>query len=533
MKIRFIIISLIVLLLGGWGYTAYKFEKQSQEDIVAILDNFKEYVSYDSIKINKYGFSVTLNKVMFKPLDFYYDEIVIRHIPFLNITKIDSYGNDVKIVTAENEENIWYSPDHRTTIWFRKSLFNRLPSYWQLSINDDNSTLYNSRYTEKLTESKGSNIMVTNNKTPDNLNLLNLDVKSETSFIAENYIRDFNNRIFKLLKNKIAGDIDLGTFEYDLGKLDILNLPISYNYKLKLKYSDELLALNKLFFQSFSPSMKQDEVIHNVIFMQIANEIYRGKPFLFTADFERKGKIESNFYKLSIEKDKIFDFAFNIKSTQQPSETYEKVGIEALGSYFSSGLNKRAESDSNFRLVEPITLEDGKKIMNFPTKINNLEFNLQGEFDPKEHKLQGKTNLIADDFNFVVDVNVPNLDNPMNAESHIVLSSPYTIINNVVNYIDNAVVPVLNKIEDSREFALGLKEQMSIVDKYGFRAIQAFSKNSELKENDSLTIDIKGVDGSFTINEKTIDQILSDERVIEFIKAMGRINIKSEPKDRK
>ncbi|GAA5252920.1 hypothetical protein KNCP2_12080 [Candidatus Rickettsia kedanie] len=50
-------------------------------------------------------------------------------------------------------------------------------------------------------------------------------------------------------------------------KLDILNLPISYNSKLKLKYSDELVALGKLLIQNFFLNQKQDDNMHAVIFM--------------------------------------------------------------------------------------------------------------------------------------------------------------------------------------------------------------------------------------------------------------------------
>ncbi len=183
MKIRFIIISFIALILVGWGYAAYKFEHQSKENIISILDKYEKYITYDAIKVNKYGFSVTLNKVMLKPIDFYFDEIVIRHIPFLNITKIDSYGNNVKITTAQDEKNILYSPDHHTTIWFRKSLFNREPDYWKLSLSDNKSTLYSSLDAEKLAESDISNYRITNTKTSDNLNLLILDGTNTVSFI--------------------------------------------------------------------------------------------------------------------------------------------------------------------------------------------------------------------------------------------------------------------------------------------------------------------------------------------------------------
>jgi len=213
MKIRVIIISFIALVLVGWGYAAYKFEHQSKENIISILDKYEEYITYDTIKVNKYSFSVTLNKVMFKPVDFYYDEVVIRYIPFLNITKIDSYGNNVKITTAQDEENIFYSPDHHTTIWFRKSLFNRSPDYWKLSISDRKSTLYSSWDAEKLSEGDNSNSVITNTKTSDNLNLLTVDGKNTISFISENYSKNFSDKVLKFLRNKIGEDANFDSFE--------------------------------------------------------------------------------------------------------------------------------------------------------------------------------------------------------------------------------------------------------------------------------------------------------------------------------
>ncbi|ABV75907.1 hypothetical protein [Rickettsia rickettsii] len=527
MKIRFIIISFIALILVGWGYAAYKFEHQSKENIISILDKYEEYITYDAIKVNKYGFSVTLNKVMLKPIDFYCDEIVIRHIPFLNITKIDSYGNNVKITTAQDEKNIFYSPDHHTTIWFRKSLFNREPDYWKLSLSDNKSTLYSSLDAEKLAESDISNSVITNTKTSDNLNLLILDGKNTVSFISENYRRNLYDKIFEFLRDQIANDSDTAFFEYGLTKLDILNLPISYNSKLKLKYSDELVALGKLLIQNFSLDQRQDENMYAVIFMQMLGELVKGKPFLFACDIERKGKVESNLYKLNIEKDKIFDFALNIKSTIEPSETYQKTAAEALGSYFSNGLNKRAELDKFFKLTSPITQEDGERVMGVFAKINNSEFNLKGKFDPEAKKLSGKTNLVMDDFNFAIDIDMPSIDNPLNLESVIKLSDPSVVINNFVHYTNNAIVPVLNKIEDSKEFALNLGKQSSIIKQYGFRAIEVFSKNSELKDGESLVVDVKSKDAGLTFNDKAIDQILSDARVLEFINAMAMIDQES------
>ncbi|MEG8230232.1 phosphoribosylaminoimidazolesuccinocarboxamide synthase [Candidatus Rickettsia tasmanensis] len=524
MKIRFIIISFIALILVGWGYAAYKFEHQSKENIISILDKYEEYITYDAIKVNKYGFSVTLNKVMLKPIDFYFDEIVIRHIPFLNITKIDSYGNNVKITTAQDEKNIFYSPDHHTTIWFIKSLFNREPDYWKLSLSDNKSTLYSSLDAEKLAESDISNSVITNTKTSDNLNLLILDGKNTVSFISENYRRNLYDKIFEFLRNQITNDSDTAFFEYGLTKLDILNLPISYNSKLKLKYSDELVALGKLLIQNFSLDQKQNENMHAVIFMQMLGELVKGKPFLFACDIERKGKVESNLYKLNIEKDKIFDFALNIKSTIEPSEAYQKTAAEALGSYFSNGLNKRAELDKIFKLTSPITQEDGERVMGVFAKINNSEFNLKGKFEPEAKKLSGKTNLVMDDFNFAIDIDMPTIDNPLNLESVIKLSDPSAVINNFVHYTNNAIVPVLNKIEDSKEFALNLGKQSSVIKQYGFRAIEVFSKNSELKDGESLVVDVKSKDAGLTFNDKAIDQILSDARVLEFMNAMAMID---------
>jgi len=519
MRIRVIIISFLALILVGWGYAAYKFEHQSKENIISILDEYGEYITYDTIKVNKYSFSVTLNKVMFKPIDFYYDEVVIRHIPFLNITKIDSYGNNVKITTAKDEENIFYSPDHHTTIWFRKSLFNREPDYWKLSLSDNKSTLYNSRDAEKLEESDVGSVVITNTKTPDNLNLLTVDGEDIVSFISENCDKNFSDKILKFLKSKIGEDVNLSSFEYDVSKLDVLNVPTTYKAQLKFKYSDELVAFGKLLIQNFSLDQKQNENVHAVIFMQILSELAKGKPFLFACDFESKGKIESNLYKFNIEKDKIFDFALNIKSTREPSETYQKTAVEALGRYFSNGLNKRAELDQIFKLNSPITQEDGEKIMGIFVKTNNFEFNLKSEFDPEEKKLSGKTNLVMDDFNFAIDI-----ENLMNLERVIKLSDPNAFINNFVNYINNAIVPVLNKIEDSKKFALNLGKQISVVKQYGFGAIEAFSKNSELKDGESLVVDVKGKDDGLTVNDKTIDQIFSDARVLEFMNAMAQID---------
>lgn len=524
MKIRFIIISFIALILVGWGYAANKFENRS-EDIIAILNENEEYITYDSIKVNKYSFSVTLNKVMFKPLDFYYDEVVIRHIPFLNITKIDTYGNDVKITTAQDEESIIYSPDHHTTVWIRKSLFNQSPDYLKISINQNKSSLYSSNIAEKLIEFNNNTIVITNTKTSDNLNLLDLDIKTNATFISDSYMKEISNKIFKFSKNKKISIFDFEALKLDLtyfSQLQLLNLPESCNYKLKLKYSDELAALNKLFFQSLFSTEKQDEEQDEIIFMQIVNEIYKGKPFLLTLDVENKGKIQNTLYKVSIDKDKKIDFVLNIKGTQEPSEIYESAAINAASDLYLNIINEQI--NTNFKLSEPITKDDYAKIIGFIQKINNVEFNLKGEFNPEDNKVHGNTKLIIDDFNFAVDINMPNLDNPMNLESIVTLSDPNVFINNFVNYTNNAIVPVLNKIEDFREFALILEKQASVIKQYGFGAAEAFSKNSELKDGESLVVKVEGKGNEITFNDKAIDQIFNDLRVTEFINAMAEID---------
>ena len=50
-------------------------------------------------------------------------------------------------------------------------------------------------------------------------------------------------------------------------------------------------------------------------------------------------------------------------------------------------------------------------------------------------------------------------------------------------------------------------------------------KNSELKNGESLVVDIKGKDAGLTINDKTIDQIFSDAKVLEFMNAMAQIEL--------
>ncbi|MFY9589734.1 phosphoribosylaminoimidazolesuccinocarboxamide synthase [Rickettsia endosymbiont of Halotydeus destructor] len=531
MKKSVLIISFVISIILVFGYLSHKFEDTTKNNILTVLDEYKEYITYDSITINKYTFSVTLQKVKFNYIDSYSDEIVIWHIPFLNITKIDSYGNGVKITTAENEESIFYAPDDHSTVWFRKSLFNNSPDFWKLSLNDNKSTIYSSKTAEKLAESEGNKITIIHSKTADNLHLLELDTQGNITFTSENYIKEISskvNKFFKNAKEMKAAFEDLNS--ENLVKVTQLNSPMYNSNKLSLKYSDELLTLGKLFVQRFSASEKQDEIMHEAIFMQIVTELYKGKPFLFAWDSKINGKMQNNIYKINLEKDKKINFSFNIETTNTPSEIYEKAMVDSFSAHtfagFKRGFNRAINElgpNAASKFNESLTQNDFAKMIEPFAKVKDSKFSIEVEFDPEEKKLSNKINLAMDKFNFAIDTNIPNLHNFLNFESVVTLSDPNVFIGNLTNYTNNAVIPIMQKIETSKIFAATLAKQMPIVREYGFDAVASLSKSSELKEGETLTVDIKRDDNHFTLNGKDYLQILSDERVIKFIDAMNAL----------
>jgi hypothetical protein len=112
-------------------------------------------------------------------------------------------------------------------------------------------------------------------------------------------------------------------------------------------------------------------------------------------------------------------------------------------------------------------------------------------------------------------------------DGNIKVSDPYKLINSIVDFTETAIYPIVIKAtspihttgENDR-----LKQLINNVKDNGFKALGALNKEVELKPGDSLVTDLHfdPKEFEFKVNNKTFIDIITDERVIPFLKDMPK-----------
>jgi hypothetical protein len=191
--------------------------------------------------------------------------------------------------------------------------------------------------------------------------------------------------------------------------------------------------------------------------------------------------------------------------------------------------------DSN---VEPaaknFVAEDFEPIVAKILDLKTIDIKLSGAYDKAAQHIDH--NLVVKVNNHEIDFNGKGKLKEMTYDGNVKVSDPNKLINSVVNFTEVAVYPLVSKVTSqnhSTEEGNDFKQFINNVKDNGFKALGALHKEATLNPGDSLVTHLHFRllnNFEFKINDKPFLNIMTDERVIPFLRGMpGNKNEQQQP----
>lgn len=504
-----ILVIMAVAAATGWFYFANKFEKIATEEILPKLQKDESLISIDkdSIVIDKYKFKLTLQDIrIFAKSEFkiHADEITACYNPLSDSIKAQITGN--KLTIGEGEMEFYFpSPSHR--IDFNRSLINSNFDNFKISVSSKDSSVYFANDDKFISKSDNSKIVISNSL-DDDMYEMNLKVKIDALQMnpeSQFLIKVLNQISSEFAKNGINSKID-GYYYKMLGESG----PINY----KTKYS---VQLGKDHVHSLIASLKGEKDIKDVL------ENFAFTKDVYSIDISEsiKNSTINDFGDISFSSDgeKIkaeIDVALNRNYNEEQRKNITEIFKDLLFEGF-----KLLNDEDASRIENKLTEGDFIKLSEMLADVNKIETIIDVEYDIKSKNLEQEFKFVLNDFKIKSEGEVK--DKVYNGT--IEIYSPKLITDGIPYIYESGARPILVKLSDNNDDAVNIAAYDKIsknIQENGFSALSTFHKDEELKENSELvtelTFDPNGF--KFKINDKGFFEILTDERIANFLENM-------------
>lgn len=505
-KLGSIIVILLVTTLGMWLYLANKFEKVVEKELLPMIMDNHSIVNADSnsIKISKYMFKVDLNNLVLLP-----------NIKYLNI--------------HSDKATIYYNPfGDKITICFDGE---------KLSMGSGNLAIYSPLAGHKITFNRSS---LTNGFEDIKISFKEKD--ASLYFAADNNFISRANRGNIDFSSHLDGDVYTIDFSSSVDQMDIN--PEAKYLELLVK---EILAENGTIDPSFNQFL--DSFFSNInykIFKETGPVDYKSK---YSIKINKKHianiiatlkdqknilqlveNIKNDNYSVSLQEttgNAFNDLTSNIDLVGNEGKINFKLAASSAFDYTDEQKARIVQIVSNYLLdimiksygIKPdiIKLADFEKSSQAFTNISKINFQIDFTTDIKTSKSEYSLILDLDDFNtsFSGDIDDKKLT------SNITINTPKILIDGVTNFYNN-MRPIFGKmVTGTQEDYKKLDEFMENFKNNGFAALSAFHSGAELKENETFVANIifNPMGFEFKINDKSPVDFLTDERILNFLKA--------------
>lgn len=509
-KLGAILVIAAAAAATGWLYFANKFEKIATEEILPKLQKDESLISIDedSIVIDKYKFKLTLQDISIFPKSEFFkihaDEITACYNPFSDNIKAEITGN--KLTISEGDLEIYFpSPNH--TIDFNRSLIKNNFDNFKISVSSKDSSIYFANDDKFISKSDNSKITISNSL-DDDMYDMNLKVKIDALQMnpeSQFFVKVLNQISSEFAKNSINPKID-GYYYKMLGETGPINYKTEYSVQLGKDHVHNLIA-----------SLKGEKDIKEVL------ESFAFTKDIYSIDINESIKNsaidDSGDISFSSDGEKIraeIDIALN----RNYSEEQRKNITEICKGLLLEGLKLLNKEEASI-IENKFSADDFTKLSEMLTDVNKIETLIDFEYDIKSTNLEQEVKFVLNDFKIKSEGEVK--DKVYNGT--IEISDPKLITEGIPYIYESATRPILLKLSDNNDDTMNIAAYDKIsknIQENGFSALSTFHKDEELKENGKLvtelTFDPKGF--KFKINEKGFFEILSDERIANFLENM-------------
>jgi len=529
-RISILALILLSIVAAIWFVMANRFEDFVKKEILPKLEKHEYWVKTDpnSIKIHKYKFSVTTGEIILFP---YYeifstktDEIKFCYNPFKK--QITAYLTGKKVETGKGDLGFYHESKPSDFISFNQELLMGDFSNMHIKAKDSKTEVKDILKNDLIFSDEGTTYTITGNYNPAIANNYQLGISFEgkgVQYHNPDYFKRLVSYVYKILDIKdpalALGENDLTSLKFTFKEMEIIG-PVDAKSRLSLE-------LKKDHFQSIILILKGEKPLSS-----LAGE-FNPLDDLYSLNINqtvKNSRIEDkHLVSLNNDGNKIstnveLSYSKNLGDGQK-NELLPLIAEFIYESTLSQMHAITKESPNSEVGTENLVVGDFKGIAAKILNLKNIDLKLSGTYDKTsrelDHALAFKVNSQEVDFSGKGKLK------EMVYDGNIKVSDPYKLINSIVDFTETAIYPIVIKAtspihttgENDR-----LKQLINNVKDNGFKALGALNKEVELKPGDSLVTDLHfdPKEFEFKVNNKTFIDIITDERVIPFLKDMPK-----------
>jgi hypothetical protein len=544
-KILIPVLLLLSIAAGIWFVAANRFEDYVKNEVLPKLEKHEYWVKTDpnSIKIHKYKFSVSTGEITLFPDSEIFatktDQMKFCYNPYKKQVTVHLTGKRVE--TGKGDLGLYYESNPNDFISFNQEIFWGDFSDMHIKAKDSKKEIKDILKNETISSAEETTYTITGSYNPAITNNYQLVLSSEGKGV-QCHNADYFKRLRSYLYNKALHIKD----PTPVGVTTLASLDRAFNFLESAFKEMEIvgpldsnstlsLELNKDHFHSVILALKGEKTLASWAgAFNILDEQYS-----LNINHTAKNSAIDNKYLLSLSNDgnKISgNIELSSATDLSDSQKKELIPLESKSIYESVLSQIRiTNEDSN---VEPaaknFVVEDFEPIVAKILDLKTIDIKLSGAYDKAAQHI---------DHNFVVKVNSHEIDftgkgklKELVYDGDVKVSDPNKLINSVVNFTEVAVYPLVSKVTSqnhSTEEGNDFKQFINNVKDNGFKALGALNKDATLNPGDSLVTHLHFRllnNFEFKINDKPFLNIMTDERVIPFLRGMpGNKNEQQQP----
>lgn len=498
-----ILLAVTAVILLVWFLVANKFEKEVRNTYIPMLEMQKQkgFINFDAdkIDIDKFFFATVIKDLVIFPvassLPVKIDKFVIKYNPFSSSVKF--VASEKLTIGSGDLEALIHKPEIALSV--NREVFQHNFDDVKITLQTNNWKLVQASDDSLIAESNGHKLMVLG-KLDKKSNQYNLQInQNESGWVTGSSWDKWYNRLMAKVEDDKVSNIS-----YDLYLL-LGAIQYSGNYSLVMN-KDVFVGLYDLYKQNITA----EEFTKNY------GLAYKD-PFKFLVDMKMIDSSEELKLNINANNENSFIKA-EVKldsSTNYSDETKLKLK-ELLSTSFADIFNKIKSKDT-----KQLEKTDFNRFVEYITAIKNLQIAGGVGYNLENEDFDGSLKLKLNEYSCQMDA---SRKDKKSYEGVVKISDPLKLINTKTKFAHEVIIPLADKINSE---AKPLYERLVMnIENNAFNALSAFNKNAELVAGMDFESHFKFEPSNFEfkVNDKSIWTIISDEKVVNFLKGFERPN---------
>ena len=500
--------TVLIIIIGGiWSILANKFETAVRAHYASLVQRKLVIIHPHNLVIKKYYFKVLAKNITIFPgsSEFIasFDEAALFYNFFNNTVSLKTFGKKLSSGSGDFET---YIPNPSLFLNFTASLFDGKFDDFTIHLQLGPTTILKAKDDSLLYSFLASKSKIVGHLNED---IQQYSIKIENSVKGISYQEAYSKWLQTLVENinhkmdKLLPELNISSNNMAMTKPSLIVAPYNSEFNIQLDLNVQHF---KNFFNVYKGLMKTDDVLSDFnIDKEIFTAAYNGSTgnASYTKNFD---------FNLSGDKKNIIgnlDYSFRqLDSNKNLSSSITTELIVGIINEINKTLNLK---------IQRLTQEDYQTINSAIADIHNSDVNFHVVYEIPNSKI--KATLYSGINKHFIDM-VVNGQNDVFYNLDVKLSDPHKLIEVLVKFANDTFLPMIGRSSSqNQDNYLTMKKIVSNIEKNGYKALGAFNKKPMLNQGDifELYFIFNINEGELKINDKSFNQILSDERINDFI----------------